>query len=88
MDAQTLDISEARKQFAHLGDRLKDEHVIRVTRHNRVAFAIVDIEFLDTILATLEILEDPGSMAALAKSIEDIKRGRLHDHEDVKRELL
>ena len=88
MTTGTLDITEARRQFNKLGERLRDEQVIYITRHNKQAFAVVDIEFLSSILETIEILSDPESHRMFMESLEDIKMGRLHDHEDVKRELL
>ncbi len=88
MTTGTLDITEARRQFNKLGERLRDEQVIYITRHNKHAFAVVDIEFLASVLETIEILSDPDSHRMFMESLEDIKMGRLHDHEDVKRELL
>lgn len=88
MTTKSIDISEARSQFSQLDERLKRERVIRVTRHKKDAFAIVDVEYLEALLETVEILSDPESMTLLAQSIADIQEGRLHDHEDVKRELL
>ena len=88
MTTGTLDITEARRQFNKLGERLRDEQVIYITRHNKRAFAVVDIEFLSSVLETIEILTDPESHRMFMESLEDIKMGRLHDHEDVKRELL
>ena len=84
----TIDISEARSQISRIDERLKREHVIRVTRHKKDAFAFVDVEYLEALQETVEVLSDPESMKLLAASIEDIRHGRVHDHEDVKRELL
>lgn len=88
MTTTTLDISEARKQFTKLDKRLRVDHVIWVTRRNKRAFAVVDTELLQTVLETIEILSDPEALGMLQKSLQDIKAGRLRDHEDVKRELL
>ncbi len=88
MSTTSLDISEARKQFTTLDKRLREDQVIWVTRRNKRAFAVVDTELLQTVLETIEILSDPDALAMLQRSMQDIKAGRLHDHEDVKRELL
>ena len=88
MTAGSLDITEARRQFNKLDERLRDEHVIFITRHNQQAFAVVDIDYLSTVLETIEILSNPESYGMFLQSLEDIKAGRLHDHEDVKRELM
>ncbi len=84
----TLDISEARKQFSKLDERLKAEQLIWVTRHNKKAFAVVDLELMEAVLETMEILQDPKALRMLQESLADVQAGRLHDHEDVERELL
>jgi PHD/YefM family antitoxin component YafN of YafNO toxin-antitoxin module len=84
----TLDISEARKQFTKLDERLKEDRLIWITRHNKQVFAVVHIELMQACLETLEILEDPEAIQMLRQSLEDIRAGRLHDHEDVKQEVL
>ena len=84
----TIDISEARKQLNSLDKRLSEgEPIIYVTRHNKRAFVIVDLECMSAILETLEIMSDPDSYDAFRHSLEDIRNGRMYDHEDVKREL-
>jgi prevent-host-death family protein len=88
MSRETLDITDARAQLTRLDERLRDEHVIHVTRHNKPVFAVVDLEFLTTVLETIEIMSDPESYRLFMQSLEDIKHGRVHDHEDVKKELL
>jgi len=88
MPSDTLDISEARKRFNTLDRDLADNAVIYITRHNKRAFAVVNVDYLSTIMETLEILADSETLEFLKKSIDDIKEGRLHDHEDIKREFL
>jgi len=86
-DSLDLEISEARKQFNTLDQRLQDHPVIYVRRHNQQAFAIVNIEYLEAVLETVSILADPEALDALKQSLVDIKKGRVHDHESVKHEL-
>lgn len=83
----TLDISEARKQLNSLDERLKDEHVIVITRHSKKAFAVVDLEYLSAVMETVEVLSDPEAMQMLRQSIDDIRARRLLDHDDVEKEL-
>lgn len=87
MSAETLDISEARRRFNTLDSDLETRPVIYITRHNKNAFAVVEIEYLETILETMEIITDPESHRMFMESLEDIKQGRVHDHDDVEREL-
>ena len=87
MSEATLDISEARKQFNSLDKRLAQERVSTVTRHNKAAFALVDLEYLNAVIETLEIMSDPASYKMFMESLDDVRRGRLHDQDDVEREL-
>jgi len=88
METTSLDISEARRQFTRLDDLLRQDQVIWVTRHNKKAFAVVDSELFQTVLETIEIMSDAEACKMLQQGLQDIRAGRLHDHEDVKRELL
>jgi antitoxin YefM len=88
MSGSTLDITEARKQLNSIDERLKDDRIIFITRHNKQAFAVVDIEYLSAVLETVDILSDQEAMQMLQQSIADISAGRLHDHDDVEKELL
>lgn len=85
---RNLDISEARKRFNSLDEELETNSVIYIKRHGKDAFAVVDIEYLETVLETLEILSDPDTLAMLQESIEAIEQGKLIDQEDVESELL
>ena len=38
-------------------------------------------------LETIEIMRDPQYAEMMAASSEDVRLGRLHDHEDIEREL-
>ena len=87
MSANSIDISEARKRFNTLDEELKLRPVIRITRHNKEAFAIVDIDYLETILETLEVMTDPDALRMLNESIQAIKKGDVFDQADVEREL-
>ena len=82
-----MDISTARKQFNSFDRRLAQDNVIVVTRHGKDAFTIVSLEYHSMIKETFEILADPEAMQMLQDSLADIRAGRTHDHEDVRREL-
>jgi len=79
----SLDISEARKRFNTIDRDLKDRPVIYITRHNREAFAIVDIDYLETVMETIEVLGDPEAMQMLNESLRAIERGELIDQENI-----
>lgn len=90
MSVTTIDISVARERISEMG-RIASENsppVVYVQRHRKPAFAVVDVDYLETLIETVQILEDPEARAMLAASLEDIRKGRLVDHESLKRELL
>ncbi|GEM_PF-2049536 len=84
----TMEMTEARNQFGKLQQRVQSERVIYVTRHGKEAFAVVDTEYLQIIMETIEIVSDPESYRMFMESMEDIKNNRVIDHDDLKRELL
>lgn len=83
----TMDISEAREEFHRLDEKLKETRVVYVKRHNNTAFAIIDPEYLQALLETLDILAEPGAIEMLEQSIRDVREGRVVPHEDVEAEL-
>lgn len=88
MPGTTLDISEARKQLNSLDERLTRERpVIYITRHNKKAFVAVNLEYFSALMETVEVLSDRSTMDMLHDSIQDIRNGRLIDHDEV-RELI
>ncbi len=86
-NATTLDITDARNQLSSLANRLKDEQVIWVTKHNKKAFAVVSPELMEATLETLEILADPNALKMLQESLDDIRAGRLVDHKEIRKAL-
>lgn len=87
MGVSMLDISEARRRFNTLDEELAKKPVIYITRHNKNAFAVVDIDYLETVLETVSVLADPEAMGMLRTSLEQIEAGMLIDQEEVEREL-
>lgn len=84
---ERLDISVARKRFNTLDQDLEKKPVIFITRHGREAFAVVNIDYLETVLETMDVLSDPEAMAMLEESVRAIQEGQLIDQEDVEEEL-
>jgi PHD/YefM family antitoxin component YafN of YafNO toxin-antitoxin module len=83
MVASVLDISDARRIFSTLDRRLAQERVIRVRRHNRDAFVLVDLEYWNALLETLEVLSDPDALKMLQESLDDIRTGKLIPYAEV-----
>ncbi len=85
---ELLSISQARRALNSLDQRLEDACVIYVTRHKKAVFALVSLVYFEGLMETLEIMCDPDAMTLLQESCEDIRAGRVHEHDDVKREFL
>lgn len=76
-----------RSHLHRLDKWLASDRVVWVTRHKRRAFAVVDPEYLESVLETLEILADPETAEMLEQSLRDIREVRLHSHEELEAEF-
>ena len=88
MQHTTLDITEARKEFNRLDERAKGSHIVRVTRHGKPVFDVVDTAFLSSLLETIELMSDEATYRMFMQSLDDIRHGRVHEHEDVRSALF
>lgn len=64
-----LSISDARKQFTSLDELLRVNPVIWVMRHNKRAFAVVETEYLNAVMAAMELVKNPDSVLLLAEAV-------------------
>ena len=84
----TLPITKAREELASLVENAKkrlDEYVITV--NGTPAAVIISALEYESLKETNEILADKKLMKAIKEGEEDVKAGRVHDWEDVKKEL-
>ena len=84
-----LTISEARKALLDLPEKLArtPDRAVTITRRGQPVLAILPWEFYESIVETLEILGEPEMVTALRESLEDLKRGRVVSHAEVKKRL-
>ena len=85
---KTLPITEARENLTTLvnkASKLLDEFVITV--NGKPAAVLMSAQEYESWKETNEILANPGLMKAIKQGEDDIKKGRLYDWEDVKKEL-
>ena len=80
-----LTISEARKEFLDLPEKLarEPERAVIITRRGQPVLAVLPWEFYESLVETLEVLSEPELVAELRESIKDIERGRLLSHKEV-----
>jgi len=85
---QTLPITKAREDLTTLVDNARlhlDEYIITV--NGIPAAVLMSAAEYDSLRETNEILDNPQLMAAIKEGEEDVRMNRIHDWEDVKREL-
>lgn len=85
---KTLPITEARATLTTLVNRANknlDEYIVTV--NGKPAAVIMSAQEYESWKETNEILSDPGLMKAIKKGEEDVKKGRVYNWEDVKKEL-
>lgn len=85
---RTLPITEARQKLTTLVDRANrvlDEYIITVK--GKPAAVLMSAQEYESWKETNEILSDASLMRAIKEGEEDIKKGRVYDWEDVKKEL-
>lgn len=84
----TLAISEARKELNHLPKRLEREHeAIGITQNGKPVMAIMDWDFYETIMESLEILGDNALLGKVKKGLQEINAGKGIDWETAKKAL-
>ena len=85
-----LGITEARAKLMALADELRrhpEPGALTVTRRGKPVLAILPWELYESLVETLEVLGDESLMADLRRSIDDLRKGSVHDWADVKRGL-
>jgi|SRR5579864_5419205 len=95
MAKRTLSISEAQRELTSLPEKFEEElEAVTITRYGKPVMDILPhqsylelLETLDSLLETIEILQDAEQMAAFREGVQALKNGDLVDWEDAKREL-
>jgi antitoxin YefM len=81
-----LTITEARKNFLSLPDELINEPII-ITKHGKPVMVTISYEQMESLLETLEILEDKEFSSQLSASIQQDQAGESINWEDAKEKL-
>ena len=85
---QTLPITKAREELTTLVNKAsKNLSEFIITVNGVPAAVLISAAEYESWKETNEILADPGLMKAIKKGEEDVKKGRVYDWEDVKKEL-
>ena len=95
MTENTYSISEIREIITQLPEQFdKDLEEVTVTRHGKPVMEIVPAgtikelrETVESLLETLEILQDKELMAAFHQAVQEVAEGKTKKWDDVKKEL-
>jgi prevent-host-death family protein len=95
MSEQILSISEAQRELTRLPEQFEEEpEAVTVTRHGKPVMAILPyntykslLEMVDSLLETIEILQDEELMTAFRESVKALQNGEMVDWADAKRAL-
>jgi prevent-host-death family protein len=95
MSKHTLSISEAQRELTRLPEQFEEEsEAVTVTRYGKPVMTILPydtykslVETIDSLLETIEILQDEELMAAFRESVKALQNGEMVDWADAKREL-
>lgn len=88
--ARTLPISQARSRLLGLAEELRREPesgAIVVTRRGQPVLALLSWDLYESLTETLEILGDAELMAALKKSMAELRAGKTRSWASVKKSL-
>ena len=86
--ARVVPFTDARATLSDLLDLVEreQEHVV-ITRNGKPVAIVMSVDEWESWEETIEILSDPEAMDALRASEEDVKAGRVHEWDEVKRDL-
>jgi prevent-host-death family protein len=85
MALKQLSMTDARREFLRLPERLArtPERAISVTSRGEPVLAVMPWDLYESIIETLDILADRDLASTLRDSLEDLRAGRLIDHDEV-----
>jgi antitoxin YefM len=86
--ARTVPFTEARATLSDLLDyvQAQQDHVV-ITRNGKQVALLMSMDEWESWEETLEVLQDEELLEDLRKSDEDVRAGRVHDWDEVKRDL-
>lgn len=81
-------VGDARDHFSELIGEVERTHErVTVTRHGKPVAVVLSPDDLESLEETLDILSQPGALAEIQESWEDIAAGRLVSIEEVRAEF-
>jgi antitoxin YefM len=85
---RTLPLSDAKAHLSEIADEVIRTHErVTVTRNGREAFVILSVEDLESLEATLELLNDPAAQARVVRAEAEIAAGNTYSLEEIEADL-
>lgn len=80
-------MADARANFRDLIDNVKATHErYLITRHGEADAVLMSVEDLEAMEETIEILSDPGTVAAIREGLAELDAGERIPLEDIRKE--
>ncbi len=88
IEVEDVGISNARSRLTRLPEEVSGKNsVMRITSNKQPVLALLSWELFDAMVETLELLADTELMAMLAKSEDEMQKGKAISWEDAKTDL-
>ncbi len=88
IEVEDVGISNARSRLTRLPEEVSGKNsVMRITSNRQPVLALLSWELFDAMVETLELLADTELMAMLAKSEDEMQKGKAISWEDAKTDL-
>jgi len=80
----TLPLSEVKARLSEIADEVDRTHErVHVTRNGREYVVLVSADDLESLEATIELLQDEDAVARVREALNDVAAGRLTSAEDM-----
>jgi antitoxin YefM len=86
---KTLSLTDTRNQLLEIAEEMerKPSTVVSISKRGKPLMTLISTDVYEGILETLDIMADPKAMAAIRKSIREMKAGKTIPWEKVKKDL-
>ena len=87
-EIEQIPMAQARAMLSRLPEMLaKEKRAVALTRRGKPVLVVISWDLFESLMETMEIMEDPEMMDAIREGIEDMRQGNLISHEEVSARL-
>lgn len=82
-DIELIPMAQARGMLARLPEKLtEEERAVAVTKRGKPVLVVIPWDLYESIVETMEIMEDTEMMDGIREGIRDMQEGNLISHEE------